>query len=312
LHLHIDFQKNILPELITLFPKVQFIITTHSPFFIMGLHEISDGKYTCINLPNGNIINFTDFTEYQSAFKTFIKNFDEFKQKYEMLSNQLSNITKPLIITEGKTDWKHLKHALEKFKGNGIFLDLDIQFYEVEDETQLGSSELLSICDKLSKVKNDKKTICIFDRDEPSIVKKMNELGEYKKYSNFVYAFCIPIPSHRIGHENISIEHYYSDSEIQKIDEQNRRLFLSSEFTLTGRHKNSLFHFGNNNKLKNIVDDLKSKIIDNDVFDEQDNNVALPKADFANYIYAQKQGFDNFEVNEFAKIFDLIKKIIDE
>ncbi len=33
LHLHIKLQKDILPQLIKLFPKVQFIVSSHSPFF---------------------------------------------------------------------------------------------------------------------------------------------------------------------------------------------------------------------------------------------------------------------------------------
>ena len=31
-HLHIDLQKKILPFLTNFFPKIQFIVTTHSPF----------------------------------------------------------------------------------------------------------------------------------------------------------------------------------------------------------------------------------------------------------------------------------------
>jgi len=312
LHLHIDFQKNILPELIALFPKVQFIITTHSPFFITGLHDKTNGKYTCVNLPSGNIINFTDFTEYQTAYNTFIKNFDEFKLNFELLNKKLKNITKPLIITEGKTDWKHLKKALEKIQQQGKFLDLDIQFYENENDNQQGSSELLSICEKLAKLKNDKKTICIFDRDEPNIVKKICENGKYKKYSDYVFGICIPVPSHRIGHENISIEHYYLDSEIQQPNENSRRLFLSNEFSEKGRHKNLDIHFGNNNKLKNIVTEITSKIIDCDVFDSNDKNIALPKSDFAEYVLCNKRGFENFGIDEFSIIFEIIQEIINE
>ena len=36
-HLHIDLQKKILPFLITLFPKIQFIVTTHSPFVLTSV-----------------------------------------------------------------------------------------------------------------------------------------------------------------------------------------------------------------------------------------------------------------------------------
>lgn len=36
-HLHLDLQKKILPTLTTLFPNIQFIITTHSPFILSSL-----------------------------------------------------------------------------------------------------------------------------------------------------------------------------------------------------------------------------------------------------------------------------------
>ena len=36
LHLHTKLQKEVLPRLIQLFPKVQFIITTHAPLFLLG------------------------------------------------------------------------------------------------------------------------------------------------------------------------------------------------------------------------------------------------------------------------------------
>ncbi len=36
-HLHIDLQKNILPFLTSFFPKIQFIVTTHSPFVINSI-----------------------------------------------------------------------------------------------------------------------------------------------------------------------------------------------------------------------------------------------------------------------------------
>lgn len=36
-HLHLDLQKKILPILTTLFPNIQFIITTHSPFILSSV-----------------------------------------------------------------------------------------------------------------------------------------------------------------------------------------------------------------------------------------------------------------------------------
>lgn len=36
-HLHLELQKKILPILTTLFPNIQFIITTHAPFILSSL-----------------------------------------------------------------------------------------------------------------------------------------------------------------------------------------------------------------------------------------------------------------------------------
>lgn len=39
-HLHLDLQKNILDFLVTLFPNVQFVISTHSPFILNSLDNV--------------------------------------------------------------------------------------------------------------------------------------------------------------------------------------------------------------------------------------------------------------------------------
>ena len=39
LHLHSNLQRDILPNLIKRFPKIQFIITSHSPLFILGMEK---------------------------------------------------------------------------------------------------------------------------------------------------------------------------------------------------------------------------------------------------------------------------------
>ena len=36
-HLHIDLQKKVLPFLMAFFPKIQFIVTTHSPFVLSSV-----------------------------------------------------------------------------------------------------------------------------------------------------------------------------------------------------------------------------------------------------------------------------------
>ena len=43
-HLHVELQKRALPFLTRLFPNVQFIVTTHSPFVITSLSKVIVGK----------------------------------------------------------------------------------------------------------------------------------------------------------------------------------------------------------------------------------------------------------------------------
>lgn len=39
-HLHLELQKKILPLLTKLFPNIQFIISTHSPFILNSLRDV--------------------------------------------------------------------------------------------------------------------------------------------------------------------------------------------------------------------------------------------------------------------------------
>ena len=52
-HLNISLQMEHLPVLMEMFPKVQFIISTHSPFVNMGLVEKYEGQAAIIDLNNG-------------------------------------------------------------------------------------------------------------------------------------------------------------------------------------------------------------------------------------------------------------------
>jgi RNA-directed DNA polymerase len=114
--------------------------------------------------------------------------------------------------------------------------------------------------------------------------------------------------------KGISIEFYYKDDEIKMKDGNGRRLFLSSEFKeKSGTHiGDPRLKLKNANQLKNHGDINQSKIIDEDVFDENEENMALPKDDFAKYIINGSPPFDNFDFREFSKIFDVVKAITDQ
>ncbi len=67
---------------------------------------------------------------------------------------------------------------------------------------------------------------------------------------------------------------------------------------------------GNYSKIKAYIEPDKSKIVEYDVFDENDKNVALPKSDFAQYILNNQVGFDQFDVSQFETVFSIIDSIL--
>ena len=321
LHLHLSFQKNILPNLINQFPNIQFILTTHSPFFIMGMKEEMGENFDLIHLPDGNLVDINQFSEFNNAYNSFVDINEQYKNSFNNLKEKISEISKPLIITEGKTDWQHLKNALKKLRENGKYIDLDIEFLEFEDEIEMGDSNLKSMCKQLSKIPQNKNIICLFDRDNPSIVKEMSgdDSTGYKKWSNDVYSFCLPTPAHREEYNNISIEFYYSDDEIKTVDKDtDRKLFFSNELeeVIIKSTTNKSDHERNLKVLDNPKEkeEENKKIYDQDISqikNEEGEQIALSKSAFARNVYNEKEGYSDFDITEFEKVFDVIKKIID-
>jgi predicted ATP-binding protein involved in virulence len=54
-HLHIKLQKGIFPALLNLFPNMQFILSSHSPFLNMELAEVAKERTKIIDLNNFGI-----------------------------------------------------------------------------------------------------------------------------------------------------------------------------------------------------------------------------------------------------------------
>lgn len=130
-HLHSTFQYEMLPKLISKFPKVQFITTTHSPLFLLGLKEtLGDNGFTSIELPTGRKTLTEEFSEFHNAFKYFIDT-TAFRNSVE---KQILNATKPKVLTEGKTDPIYLKTACELLGKNELLNKVDIEWVGMEIE----------------------------------------------------------------------------------------------------------------------------------------------------------------------------------
>lgn len=266
----------------------------------------------------------------------------EFIPNKERLINTIPNINENLIITEGKSDWKHLKSAFSELKKENLYRDLDFKFFEYENslsefnnsiinQNLQGSSTLLTICEYNALFKNEKIRIFVFDADEQNTIKKIKNYplnDGYYNFGNNVYAIILPVPELRKEYPEISIEHYYTDEEIKTTDQNGRRLYLSEEFNFenpnitifsmkadkqnpkliidnnSGTKKYQGVYQGNNLKIKNHVD-LK-KAIDTGKLTKIE---ALTKNDFAENILNDIFPFSNFSKENFKLFFDIVEKL---
>lgn len=129
-HLHSDLQSKVLPSLIKLFPKIQFIVTTHSPLFVLGMQrEFNDG-FDLFEMPSGTRISVERFREFKQAYKIFVST----KTFEKDIDNRIKSIQKPTIFVEGKTDVKYIKKAIEIFNRNDLSEKIEIEQIGFEDE----------------------------------------------------------------------------------------------------------------------------------------------------------------------------------
>ena len=317
LHLHLSMMRKTLPELIKLFPKIQFIFSTHSPFLLLGLKEIIGDKFSLVEMPSGREIETHDFNETREAYDIFVRGYNDFYDTYNSLKETLTQSSKPLIITEGKTDWKHIKNALSHFKGKGQYDNLDVDFLEYEKDTEMGDSALKQLCMQYCKVSQPRKIICLFDFDNENIIPEVSTTGNnYKDWNNNVYSLCIPKPSHREGYEKISIEFYYTDDELRTNDPvSNTRLFFSNEIneliTKDLTKKKTVKSYQILDKPILSVENSK-QIFDHDcdkIEDSEGNGIAHSKSAFADKVYNHSAGYDSFNLDSFKAIIDKIEKI---
>ena len=232
----------------------------------------------------------------------------KYLDKDETLLNAAKRIdTTPIIWTEGKTDWKHLKKALERFQQQEIYTDLNIQFKEYEN-INMGDAELDRMVQTYCKTTQSKRHIFMFDRDNHKYTKDYAK-NEFNNHKNNVYSFCIPKIDDEL--DEICIEFYYKEDDIKTKDKDEKRIFLGNEFHSNGNSKcgNYITEKKHAKKL-DILDRDKKVFLRDDI--EWENNIALSKNDFTNYIINDVEGFDNFDIEHFKLIFDVIEKIVND
>jgi hypothetical protein len=122
-HLHSDLQYDVLPRLIKLFPKVQFIVTSHAPLFLLGMErEFGSDGVQILEMPTGQNIGTERFEEFRRSFDYYRQT----KAFEEEVEKQVRAGSEPLVLTEGYTDAEYIRTALELLGHADLLGQLDI------------------------------------------------------------------------------------------------------------------------------------------------------------------------------------------
>lgn len=109
-HLHTAHQKEILPKLISSFPGIQFVITTHSPLFLIGMEEsFGPEGFLIYNMPDGQRVAASDFSELTAAYDAF----KETARHRDEVRQALRQYAKPIVFVEGDYDIRYIVKAAE-------------------------------------------------------------------------------------------------------------------------------------------------------------------------------------------------------
>ena len=129
-HLHLELQKVIMPLLTKIFPNIQFIVTTHSPFVLSSLSNA-----VAFDLEHQEIIE--DLTEY--SYESLAEGYFGVKTASSYMGMQLGRLEellkKEIPSLSEKSELKHLINDFDKIpevvspKIIGRYLQLKIQHF---------------------------------------------------------------------------------------------------------------------------------------------------------------------------------------
>ena len=119
--MHLSLQKNILPTLTTLFPKIQFIVTTHSPFVLNSIDNVvvyDLETKTLVNTAEGlSLLPYSGIVEGYFGVSELSKKLKEKFERYKELAK------KPNFTDDDYNELSDLESYLDEIPD---FLALDI------------------------------------------------------------------------------------------------------------------------------------------------------------------------------------------
>jgi predicted ATP-binding protein involved in virulence len=200
-HLHAVHQKEVLPKLIKSFPNVQFVVTSHAPLFLLGMEqEFGEDGFEIINMPNGEKLAASDFSEFVAAYDAFKETASHRKE----ISKEINRHAKPVVFVEGDYDIRYLSKAAELLGKEHI-----LERIQLKDGVGFGNLDKIwkSYNNSISEVVPNK-VILLYDCDT----------NKQNTQKNMVFKRVIP--SRRESPIKIGIENLFSTQTIDRIERE--------------------------------------------------------------------------------------------
>lgn len=168
-HLHIKLQKEVLPKLFVMFPNIQFIISSHSPFVSMGLSDQLSQRLRIFNLSSGQGMEIQQHENplYEEVYQMMINENEQYKKMYESLKS--SHKEYKLLVEDSyaqiyKIAWMKLK-GIDFDKDNlDVVFDNNVDFEIISGNDCSGIAGLLNA--KSTEIYKGMKVIGLFDYDK--------------------------------------------------------------------------------------------------------------------------------------------------
>lgn len=176
-HLHIKLQKEILPRLFGVFPNIQFILSSHSPFVSMGLANNLPLRSKIIDLSGGEGIEVTPQENplYEEVYQMMLNENEQYKKMYEAL--KASRKEYKLLVEDSyaqiyKIAWLKLK-GIDFDKDNlDVIFDNNSDFEIIRGNDCNGIAGILNA--KSTELYKGMKIIGLFDYDQEGSEKFYN------------------------------------------------------------------------------------------------------------------------------------------
>lgn len=304
-------------ELYSYCDKCQMLITTHSPAFYMK-KECKNAK--CYHVYKNTLghskyeidVELDKLNEEIGILPLIAPYIKQEQEKYDKqqrkMAYDLKEITrkykkiagKIIILTEGKTDKKHIKFAFEQLKLDRELVNR-IEYYDFKENEVLGEA-LGTLLVKMSNMPNVSKIIGIFDRDRH--IQKPDRDKNYNVLGNNVFRFNIPALDNdeRKEGDKICIEHYYTNNEI-KVNTDFGHLYLGRDFNEYGCSNDGKWFFDGISKNNSITEISIIDGANKHIRKMCGDAMIITKDDFADYVINHPEEFD---FKNFIKIFDVI------